>query len=171
MNRKPLETLLYSTGGIAALVLVLIAFNFLVSALSVRADLTEGNVYTLSDGTRSVLAKLEAPVKLRLYYSQGSEAVPVALKTFAKRVEDLLNEYQAAHIPGARHVAMSQFDPESKELAKAKELPVAVYDRQGTVSAQAAERLAKAGFTRVYWLEGGIAAWQGADLPTAKGKA
>jgi len=82
-----------------------------------------------------------------------------------------LNEFQAGHIPGARHVAMSQFDPESKELAKVRELPVAVYDRQGTVSAQAAERLAKAGFTKVYWLEGGIAAWQGADLPTAKGKA
>jgi ABC-type uncharacterized transport system involved in gliding motility auxiliary subunit len=70
--KKPLETLLYSTGGIVALVLILIAFNFLVSTLSVRADLTEGNVYTLSEGTRAVLAKLEAPVKLRLYYSQGS---------------------------------------------------------------------------------------------------
>lgn len=81
-----------------------------------------------------------------------------------------LNEFQAAHIPGARHVAMSQFDPESKELAKVRELPVAVYDRQGTLSAQAAARLAKAGFTKVYWLDGGLAAWQGAELPTAKGK-
>ena len=82
-----------------------------------------------------------------------------------------INDFQAGHIPGARHVAMSQFDPESKELSKAKTLPVAVYDRQGTVSAQAAARLAKAGFERVYWLEGGLAAWQGADLPLAKGKA
>ena len=80
-------------------------------------------------------------------------------------------DYEKGHIPSARHVAMSQFDPESRELARARELPVAVYDRQGTVSAQAAERLAKAGFTRVYWLEGGIAAWQGADLPLARGKA
>jgi len=107
--RKPLETLLYSTGGIIALVLILIAFNFLVSTLNVRADLTEGNVYTLSEGTRSVLAKLEAPVKLRLYYSQGSEAVPVALKTFAKRVEDLLNEYQAA---AKGKVVIEKFNPE-----------------------------------------------------------
>ncbi|HVF34129.1 MAG TPA: rhodanese-like domain-containing protein [Candidatus Saccharimonadia bacterium] len=82
-----------------------------------------------------------------------------------------LNDFQAGHIPGARHVAMSQFDPENRELAKARELPVAVYDKQGTTSAQAAERLAKAGFTRVYWLEGGLAAWQGADLPLARGKA
>ena len=82
-----------------------------------------------------------------------------------------LNDFQAGHIPGARHVAMSQFDPENRELAKARELPVAVYDKQGTMSAQAAERLAKAGFTRVYWLEGGLAAWQGADLPLARGKA
>lgn len=82
-----------------------------------------------------------------------------------------LNDFQAGHIPGARHVAMSQFDPENRELAKARELPVAVYDKQGTLSAQAAERLARAGFTRVYWLEGGLAAWQGADLPLARGKA
>lgn len=81
-----------------------------------------------------------------------------------------LNDFQAGHIPGARHVAMSQFDPENKELAKARELPVAVYDKMGTTSAQAAERLAKAGFTRVYWLEGGLSAWQGADLPLARGK-
>lgn len=107
--RKPLETLLYSTGGIVALVLILIAFNFIVSALNVRADLTEGNVYTLSEGTRAVLAKLEAPVKLRLYYSQGSEAVPVGLKTFAKRVEDLLNEYQAA---ARGKVVIEKFNPE-----------------------------------------------------------
>lgn len=80
-------------------------------------------------------------------------------------------EYEKGHIPGARHVAMSQFDPEHRELAKARELPIAVYDRQGTVSAQAAERLSKAGFTRVYWLEGGLGAWQGADLPLARGKA
>ena len=65
---------------------------------------------------------------------------------------------------------MSQFDPENKDLAKARELPVATYDRIGTVSGQAAQRLVKAGFTKVYWLEGGLAAWSEAQLPLAKGK-
>jgi len=82
MQSKPLATLLYSTGGVIALLAVLVAGNFIVSAFNLRADLTEGDVYTLSPGTRKVLARLEAPVKLRLYYSQGSEAVPVGLKTY-----------------------------------------------------------------------------------------
>ena len=29
----------------------------------------------------------------------------------------------------------------------------------------------KAGFKRVFWLDGGIASWQSADLPLARGKA
>ncbi|MGH8660162.1 MAG: Gldg family protein [Burkholderiales bacterium] len=106
---KHRETLLYSTGGVVVLLAVLIAANFIVSAFNLRADLTEGDVYTLSPGTRKVLARLEAPVKLRLYYSQGSEAVPVGLKTFAKRVEDLLNEYKAA---GGGKVVIEKFNPE-----------------------------------------------------------
>lgn len=109
MRSKRFETLLYSTGGVIALLAVLIAANFIIGAFNLRADLTEGDVYTLSPGTRAVLAKLQAPVKLRLYYSQGSEAVPVGLKTFAKRVEDLLNEYKAA---GRGKVVVEKFNPE-----------------------------------------------------------
>jgi len=109
MQKRQLETLLYSTAGVIALLVVLIAANFIVSTFNLRADLTQGSVYTLSPGTRAVLAKLEAPVKLRLYYSQGSEAVPVGLKTFAKRVQDLLNEYKAA---GAGKVVVEKFNPE-----------------------------------------------------------
>ena len=35
----------------------------------------------------------------------------------------------------------------------------------------AAKKLKKAGFEQVYWLDGGIAAWQQADLPLVKGRA
>ena len=80
------------------------------------------------------------------------------------------NEWQSGHIAGARHIAMSQFDPESKDLAKVKDLPVAVYCRNGQTSTQACERLAKAGFGKVYWLDGGLEAWRAADLPVAKGR-
>jgi len=80
-------------------------------------------------------------------------------------------DYERGHIPGARHVPLSQFDPENKELAKVKELPVAVYCKDGNTSATAAARLVKAGFKHVYWLGGGLAAWRAADLPTVAGKA
>jgi rhodanese-related sulfurtransferase len=81
------------------------------------------------------------------------------------------NDFEKGHVPGAKHVAMSQFDPESKLLAKVKDMPVAVVCRSGITSTQAAKRLVKAGFKRVYSLEGGTAAWQQADLPLARGKA
>ncbi len=109
MKNKNLETLMYSAGGIIALALILIAGNFIFSAFNARVDLTEGKVYTLSDGTRSILAKLEAPVKIRFYYTQGSTAVPPGLKTFAGRVEDLLNEYKAA---SNGKVIIEKFNPE-----------------------------------------------------------
>lgn len=79
-------------------------------------------------------------------------------------------EFEKGHIAGSRSVAVSQFDPESKLLAKAKSLPVVVTCRTGQASASAAARLKKAGFEQVYWLEGGVQGWQQADLPLVKGR-
>lgn len=104
------------------------------------------------------------------------EITPGALTQLINRgsplVIDLssLQDFEKAHIPGAKHVMMSQFDPENKELAKVKELPVAVYCKTGNTSSQAAARLVKAGFKQVFWLGGGLASWQQADLPVIRGK-
>ncbi|MEO8746286.1 MAG: rhodanese-like domain-containing protein [Rhodanobacter sp.] len=79
-------------------------------------------------------------------------------------------DYEKMHVPGARHVAMSQFDPESKDLVKARELPIVVIDRDGRGNAaKAAQRLVKAGFVKVHMLAGGTLAWHAAQLPVAKG--
>ena len=80
-------------------------------------------------------------------------------------------DFEKGHIVGSKQVGFSQFDPENKLLAPVKEMPVAVVCRNGMQSAQAAKRLVKAGFTKVYQLDGGIGAWQGASLPLARGKA
>jgi rhodanese-related sulfurtransferase len=79
-------------------------------------------------------------------------------------------DFEKGHVVGSRNVVMSQFDPENKQLAKVRELPVALICRNGTTSTIAAKRLVKAGFKHVYWLDGGVAAWQSADLPLARGK-
>lgn len=81
------------------------------------------------------------------------------------------NDFEKGHIASSRSVQLSQFDPESKLLASAKALPVVVTCRTGQASADAAKRLKKAGFEQVYWLEGGVQAWQQADLPLIKGRA
>lgn len=80
-------------------------------------------------------------------------------------------DFEKAHVPGAKNVAMSQFDPETqKDLSKAREMPVVLIDKDGRGVGKAANRLVKAGFARVFVLEGGTYAWQAAQLPTAKGK-
>lgn len=81
------------------------------------------------------------------------------------------NDFEKGHIAGSKSVQPSQFDPENKLLANARTLPVVVVCRTGQASAEAAKRLKKAGFAQVYWLEGGVAAWQHADLPLVKGRA
>jgi ABC-type uncharacterized transport system involved in gliding motility auxiliary subunit len=92
---KKNEGLLYSAVGIVAVFLILVAANYLLSMGPVRADLTEGNIYTLSDGTKKMLRGLQAPVKLKLYISRGEEAMPVQLRSFAQRVEDMAREFKS----------------------------------------------------------------------------
>jgi len=93
--QKKHEALAYSAVGLAALFLALVAFNYLASTAPVRADLTAGRLYTLSGGTKKVLKNLQAPVKVKLYVTTG-EAMPVQLRSYAQRVEDLVREFKSA---------------------------------------------------------------------------
>jgi rhodanese-related sulfurtransferase len=103
------------------------------------------------------------------------ELTPAGLTLLINRESPLLvdlsarADFEKMHVPGARHVLMSQFDPEHKDLAKARDLPVVVMDKDGRGSDKAAQRLVKAGFSKVYTLGGGVLAWQQAQLPLAKG--
>ena len=79
-------------------------------------------------------------------------------------------DFDKGHIAGAKNIVLSQISAENKLLAKAKEQPVVLVCRSGIQSAEAAKKLVKAGFAKVFWLDGGVAAWQQADLPLVKGK-
>ena len=79
-------------------------------------------------------------------------------------------DFAKGHIAGSKNVQMSQFDPENRQLAPARELPVVLVCNIGQTASMAARRLRKAGFTNVNVLEGGMQAWQGADLPVVKGR-
>src|SRR5438128_2195423 len=104
---KKYEHLIYSAIGLVALVLVLVAFNYLISRVPARLDLTDGRLYTLSDGTKKILRNLQAPVKVKLYVSQG-ESVPVPLRSFAQRVEDLVREFKS--VAGA-NLVIERYNP------------------------------------------------------------
>ena len=79
-------------------------------------------------------------------------------------------DFQKGHIAGSKNVQMSQFDPESKQLAPVKEMPVVLVCQNGITVGPAAKRLKKAGFRHVYILEGGISSWQQADMLLVKGR-
>ena len=63
---KKHQALVYSAVGLAALFLLLVAFNYLAAGAALRLDLTEGRLYTLYEGTKKVLRGLQAPVKVKL---------------------------------------------------------------------------------------------------------
>src|SRR6266852_3055878 len=105
--RKKTESLLYSAGGLVAALIILVLLNLVLGAARGRIDLTQGKLYTLSEGTRAVLGKLESPVKIRLYFSQSE--VPLPIKAYGSRVEDLLAEFRQA---GRGKVTVEKLDPQ-----------------------------------------------------------
>ena len=111
MQKKSLETILYSTIGVAAMALILIGVNVITSAARQRVDLTKEKAYTLSQGTRAILAKLDTPVKIRFYFTQSQISTPetVFLKKYARSVEDLLAEYKQA---SKGKVIVEKYDPQ-----------------------------------------------------------
>lgn len=65
----------------------------------VRVDFTEEGLYTLSDGTKSILGKLDTPIKLKLYYSKtaankGTEGLRI-FNNYFSYVKELLAQFSS----------------------------------------------------------------------------
>ena len=92
MNKR----LLSVSGLVIALVLLLFVNILGGSALgSLRFDLTADKLYTLSDGAKGILAKMEEPVTLRYYFSRKLASDLPQILTYANRVEELLGEFES----------------------------------------------------------------------------
>ncbi len=62
---------------------------------SARLDLTQRQLYTLSDGSKKTIARIDEPITLRFYYSPRlGEEVP-SYGIYAQRVREMLEEYAA----------------------------------------------------------------------------
>ncbi len=94
--KRGLETYVYSIVGIVAMIGILVAINIIGGRAKKRIDLTEERAYTLSPGTRKILEKIDTPIQIRFYCTRGENEMPVMLKTYAQRIEDLLGEYRQA---------------------------------------------------------------------------
>ena len=82
--------------AIGLLVLGLVLVNYLASSVPVRIDATAESIYSLSDGTRRMLGKIEEPVSVDLYFSKDASGLPIAYKNYAARVQEMLRQYVRA---------------------------------------------------------------------------
>ncbi len=97
-------------GILTALLAGLTGLNLLVSAFlsDVRLDITEGGLYRLSDGSRTVVAEIEEPVRWTFYYSRRTAADYPAVRAYGARVRGLLRTY-AAQSDG--RIILREIDP------------------------------------------------------------
>jgi rhodanese-related sulfurtransferase len=77
-------------------------------------------------------------------------------------------DFAAGHLPKARHIPAAQLATRLAEIGKYKEKPVIVTERGGPRSGAASRLLRNSGFTQVFQLKGGVAAWQQASLPVER---
>lgn len=83
----------YSPAGLAAIAVGLLIAIVLISNLPrLRIDLTQDNLYTLSDATRDIVANLERPIELRFFYSEEAASEVPQVRTYGMRVQEMLRE-------------------------------------------------------------------------------
>jgi ABC-type uncharacterized transport system involved in gliding motility auxiliary subunit len=82
-------------GSVLLLLICLVTVNLMAHFLPLRYDLTEERLYTISEGSRKILAGLTDPVRINFYYSRNNSELPPNFKIYAQRVQELLEEYVA----------------------------------------------------------------------------
>jgi len=89
---------LFSSTGLFVLAILFVTLTFISNSLfrGAKIDLTKGNLYSLSDGTREVLKEIKEPVNLYFFFSdKATESLP-PLRTYANRVREMLEEIRDA---------------------------------------------------------------------------
>ncbi|MGH6945229.1 MAG: GldG family protein, partial [Geminicoccaceae bacterium] len=97
--------------GIGLSVVLFVAINVVAGTLltSQRLDLTADRLFIVSKGTKEVLASIDEPIDLRLYYSDQLNQMGPYFTSYDKRVEDLLSEYR--RLSGGK-LRIERLDPE-----------------------------------------------------------
>jgi rhodanese-related sulfurtransferase len=77
-------------------------------------------------------------------------------------------EFDAGHISEARNIPLAEIAGSTDSLKKYREKPVITCCDTGMSGGNAARELSKLGFTKVFNLRGGLAAWRRASLPLVR---
>ena len=116
----------------------------------------------------------------RLYYLGDSFTRTMIKQATVHEINELLgggecqvidvrefSEFDSERIASALLMPLSNFEKHLDEIDHSK--PVYLMCRSGNRAKQAAEKLINKGFTDIHVIEGGMAAWSGANLPVVKG--
>jgi ABC-type uncharacterized transport system involved in gliding motility auxiliary subunit len=97
--------------GVVLAIVCFLAVNLFATLelQSDRLDLTQSRIYTLSQGTKTVLGEMKEPVTLRLYLSRPLTDAQPSLKPYATRVREMLDTY--AGLANGR-IKLEVVDPE-----------------------------------------------------------
>ncbi len=102
---------IYSLGSLILLLILFVAISMLSGSLlrGMRVDLTQNGLYTLSDGSRNILRKLQEPVNLYLFFSgETSRGLP-QIRSYARRVDEMVEEFENQ---AAGKLIVHRVDPE-----------------------------------------------------------
>jgi gliding motility-associatede transport system auxiliary component len=107
----PLSRRLYAITAIVLAAIIFVALNIAADASlnTERLDLTQNGQFTLSQGTRNIIAKLKEPITLKFYYTKKLGADYAQVNAYANRVRDLLQEYAAL---SDGKIILEEIDPE-----------------------------------------------------------
>jgi len=86
---------IYSVGSLVLLLVLFVAVSMLSGKLlkGLRFDLTENQLFTLSEGSRNILDKLHEPVTIYLFFSQDASRDLPQIRSYAMRVDELVEEF------------------------------------------------------------------------------
>lgn len=103
---------------------IFVAFNFLLSFVSLRLDYSYGQNHTLSQSTKKIISKLDDKIDIKLYISSD---LPLGLTSLRTDVVDLINEYQKA---SGGKISYKVIDPKKDQEALAEVAKVGIPELQ-----------------------------------------
>lgn len=98
---------------VVAVLLLLVVSNVFAHRLTSRIDVTQDNLYTITDSTRQVLADLEQEVMITLF---ASSQLPAQLQPTLRDIKDTLKDYQT--LSGQRVKVATKDPASSPEMAQ-----------------------------------------------------
>ncbi|MBS0278312.1 MAG: Gldg family protein [Proteobacteria bacterium] len=108
---KPISRRAYAIAAVILAAVIFVAVNIAANTglTDSKLDLTENGQFTLSQGTKHIIAQLKEPITLRFFYSKKTASDYAQIDAYARRVRDMLQEY-AARSDGK--IILQDVDPE-----------------------------------------------------------